>query len=360
MSLWDTLKGWVTRDTQKYTYAPIPPSRTVGATVGATPVEAGRHYFRLWLSEMCLARDRAWFTEWHPAVHSLVRLQFGSTQAELPNIAGQLSLPGIEPSNLDRVVALNYPLTALMPFNGGTIELTAGLLAMKGDNLIVGMVGTMGTFGDLLVVPQLSAALAIAAPIAQGVESLLAGANGALHLGLHQTFTGSGGGGGNELRPGYLVAVLATGEQVPVEHLWVRDDRLHLGTSVEELEPVTGYAYMLFRVEVRNERDDWEALTSINNPFNKAIEALGEQEFERAETFRRVAVANALQSLDLTRADRIRISRAVNDTFLQAREAGLMAVGGAALTLSEAMARAPSAEEAIALGEPSYEELFSS
>src|SRR6185437_6162771 len=138
--------------------------------------------------EMCLRQDRAWFVSWHPAVHSIVRFQFGSRQTDIPGIAGELSLPDVGQQNLDRVVQLNHPMTTLLPYNGGTVELTAGLLAMEGTNLIAGFIKTMGDFAGLLMLPQLSAAVSVATPIASGVEQLLKNANGGLHLGLHQAF----------------------------------------------------------------------------------------------------------------------------------------------------------------------------
>jgi len=50
-------------------------------------------------------------------------------------------------------------------------------------------------------VPQLSAALAVAEPVATGVTEPLGSTNGQMHLNLHQTYTTKSGGAA-ELRPG--------------------------------------------------------------------------------------------------------------------------------------------------------------
>lgn len=358
MSLWNVVTSWVSRDAQRYLYVPISEDRVLGAAYDPAPLQARRDYFRLWLVEMCLRKDRAWFISWHPAVHSMVRFQFGSRQVDIPSLAGELSLPNVDQQNLDRVVQLNHPMTTLLPFNGGTVELTAGLLAMEGTNLVAGFIKTMSDFAGLLLIPQLSAAVAVATPIAGGLEQLLAAANGGLHLGLHQTFA-SKGGGANEFRPGYIAVILADATNLDQAALWVKDDRLHIGASADALQSLSGFAYMLFRIEKRADRDDWEGLTSIREPYDSALDALEQQDQQRAETFIRTAIAKALQSPDLTQADRIRVARTLKEEYDHAGDLGLGAIRVDRPTLSAAMARSISSDEALALGEPTYADLFS-
>lgn len=358
MSLWNTITGWARRDAKKFMYTPIDSDHVKDPQYDIEPMEAGRNYFRMWLSEMYLKRDRDWFNSWHPAVHSLFRFQFGTQQVEIPHVAGPLKLKDVNANNLEKVIQLNYPMTTLMPFNGGVVEVVAGLLAMQGEAYINRFIKVMGDFAGLLAVPQLSAALSVAGPVADGVQELLGVSNGALHLGLHQAFTGKGGGGANELKAGYIAVILAEEAEVAKNRLWVIDDRLRYGGSMTNNAPFAGYAYMLFRIENRVERDDWEGLTSIQEPFRKAIEALGTGETERAESFLRTAIATALLSPDLTKADRSRAARALKDEFEAAQELGLGAVPREMPDLNQVMQRAISVDQALALGEPTFEELF--
>jgi hypothetical protein len=359
MSLWTMITGWVSRETRRYIYAPIGRDRVIGSEYDSEPLRARRDYLRVWLVEMCLKNDREWFVSWHPAVHCIIRFQFGSTQVDIPNVAGEFNLPNVSQQNLDRVVQLNYPMTTLLPFNGGTVDLTAGLLALEGTNLVRGFIKTIGDFAGLLMVPQLSMAVSVAAPIASGLEQLLTAANGGLHLGLHQTFADAGGGGANELRPGYIAVVLAEDTKLNPETLWVKDDRLHVGTSESDLRGLAGFAFMLFRIEKRTDRPDWEGLTAIRKPYDSALGALVDKDWEKAETFLRAAIAQALRSPDLTQADRIRVARTVKDEYDQAKGQGLSATAPEVPTLSAVMGRSISADQALALGEPSFAELFS-
>src|SRR5207245_9158975 len=120
----------------------------------------------LWLSEMFLKRDVEWFRTRHPAVHAVVRFDFGDKKIELPTVAGLFDLPGIDTKNLGDVIQLNYQLTGLLPFNGGSVEILAGLLAMTGADYLEQSIKTLGQFSSLLAVPQLSAVLNVAGPIA--------------------------------------------------------------------------------------------------------------------------------------------------------------------------------------------------
>ena len=83
----------------------------------------------------------------------------------ITRVAGASLLPDLSTDNLDRVIGLNYPMTPLVPFNGGTVSLSAGLLAIAGKNDVKSFLKVLGDFSNLLMVPQLSAALTIATPL---------------------------------------------------------------------------------------------------------------------------------------------------------------------------------------------------
>jgi hypothetical protein len=360
MSWYDWLIGKINHPSRHLIYHQIEAARTDTATA-IVPMEAGKHYFRLWLAEMYLKDDVKWFQEWYPAVHSLVSFQFGSVKIDVPNIAGSLNLDKVSAANINKVVQMNYQMTTLMPFNGGVVEITAGLLAMKGGNYLNNFIGVMGEFASLLVVPQLSAALAVAAPVANGIQKLIGNADdGALQLGLHQAFSGAGGGGANDLKSGYLLVVAAEDHELDRSRLWISGGKLQRGASLAESKPLTGYTYMLFRVESRTERDDFLALTSIADPFNKAIDAAGQGDAEKGEAFIRAAVVAALQSPDLTRADRNRVARALKDEYNLVKEnLGLRAVAGEKPTFQAAINRALATDVDTALNhKPGFDELF--
>jgi hypothetical protein len=298
MSLWGQIADLVRRDAKKLMYVPIPSSHT-DVKSDETVIQAGKHYFRLWLSEMHLKRDRDWFKSWYPVTHTLVRFQFGEQQVEIPNVAGPLKLNGVNAGNLENVVKLNYAMTTLMPFRGGTVEIMAGLLAMKGKDYLQAFLGVMESFAELLVVPQLSAALKVAGPVANGVEKLIGATDGELHLGLHQTLQ-SQPGGSNLLRPGYIAVIRAEENEVDATKLWIVEDRLRFGNDLAGSQPFKQFPHIVFRIEKQTERDDWDALTSIAEPRAEMVKALAKGDKDSAKGYKVTAQTAVLLSPDLT------------------------------------------------------------
>jgi hypothetical protein len=351
-NLWDAISGLAARSANQYLYVRIPKDRTK-PEYDDQPLKPERSYFRLWLTEMFLTQSKDWFKDWYPAVHSSVRLKFGN-QSDV-NFSRVVRAPE---EALANGVLLNYRLTELMPFNGGVVELEAGLLALEGKNHLKAAIDILANFSSLVAAP-LSQALTIAEKVSGSMQDLLGSTNGKIHLPFHQTFTATGGGGGNELRPGYIAVVLATAYQIDKDRLSVKDDRLHyvIG-SRDEPRPFEGYDYMLFRIEGREQRDDWR-LKNIQEPLDKAKEALIQNETEKAEAFKKIALVTAWQSPDLAAYDRRRVVQAIKEELDEIAREGFGALPPEERDLDAVMLRrAMPVEKAKALGKMRFEELF--
>jgi hypothetical protein len=291
-------------------YLMLPPDQirlSQGGQTDSAELKAGEHYFRLLLVEMFLANDRKWLTDWFPVVHTALSFKFGDQQELLTHVAGEAFLKQLGQQKPGRIIGLNYPLTPLLPFNGGTVELTSALVGVAGGNDVLAGLQILGSFSQLLLVPQLSAALAVATPLADGVAKFIGATKNQMLLALHQLW-GSASGGANILRAGYFVAIAADTKMIDPQKLFVVDDGLRYGNKIETSTPLTGYDYMLLRLERRDERDDWDSLTSIQKPYERAIEMLEAGNIEQAEAFIRSAKAAAFTSKELTaKVDRRRV-----------------------------------------------------
>jgi hypothetical protein len=302
-------------------YMVLPPEQTrisTGAQTDFAELKPGEHYFRLLLVEMFLANDRKWLTDWFPVVHTAISFKFGDQQELLTNVAGESFLNRLGQQEPGRVIGLNYPVTPLFPFSGGTIELTSGLVAVAGGNDVLACLQILGSFSQLLLVPQLSAALAIAMPLADGVAKFVGATQNQMLLGLHQLWSGASG-GANVLRAGHFVVIAADSKTITPQKLFVVDDELRYGNTIETSTPLTGYDYMLFRLERRDERDDWDSLTSIQKPYERAIEMLEAGNMEQAEAFIRAAKAAAFTAKELTaKVDRRRVIDQLEKAYQEA------------------------------------------
>jgi hypothetical protein len=363
MSVLDWFSTRFKREASHFLYVPVPADH-VRHSAGQTPdnreLAAGNHYFRLWLTQMFLKNDRNWFAGWHPAVHSAVTFEFGSTTQVVTNVTGPSKLQELEGKNLDKFITANQRLTALLPFNGGTVTLDAGLLALQGKNDIQDLVKVLGDFGSLLVVPQLSAAMAVAGPLANAVGSLVGAADGQLMIGLNQTFSSAGGGAEAVLRAGYYAVIDATEDTLQREKFWVDKDQLQYGDSLETSKPLTGRNYLLFRIESRDSRDDWDELKTIQEPYQEVIKMLQAGQVEQAEANLRRAIAAALVAPELTKnVDRRRVVSQLKAKFEQDKiDLGQGAFKRADASLKSLMADAISVKEAASKPEIKAKEAF--
>lgn len=346
LKLWNIVKGWAEQNADHHLYVPILKGRT-DESYDDSPLIADRSYLRLWLVEMFLTKKRNWFTDWFPAVHSSIQLKFGDHE----NV--KLSHVAQAPENaLSESVLLNFPVTELVPFRGGVLELEGSLLAMKGQNYLTTAISVLQSFSGLVVAP-LDQVLTVAEKVSSGMQELLGTTQGQVHLGLHQAFT-SAGGGGNPLKPGYFAVILATANEVKnTGDLTIKNTRLHYRGT-----PFADHAYMLYKIEGRQERDDWR-LKNIQEPLDKAIEALIQGEKTKADAFKRVALIAAMQSSDLSIYDRRRVAKAILAEYDEIAELGLGAVGDTIRDMNAILAaRAIPIKQAIAEGELTFDELF--
>jgi len=312
-----------------------------------TPYET---YFEIWLTHSFLKYDRAWLKKYYPAAHVSVKLQVAretTTLTKLARPAEGMVGPG---------VWANFPITGLLPYGGGIVEIEAGLAALKTDSFLGAAVGVLDDFSGLIV-PPVSEALAVANKVSKGVQALLDAGNGEVFLSLHQAYTAPGEGGGeNQLQPGYLAVVGATEKELKPNSLTVRGSTLHLREG-ERTVPLEGYNYLLFRIEGRRERDDWK-FPRIEAFIDKARLAQAAGEVKPFERNRDAALNEVLISPDLTPLDRNRVTQAVWDEFREWATQGAGFVG-APTDLEEIVARhAVSVDDPRALSDLTLSELL--
>ena len=349
MSLLDSISQWIDKDREQLTYSWIPQAQ-VDAPTATRTLTAGVHYIRLRLASMCLKKQTEWFTSWYPAVHSVVRFEFGNQVVEIPNIADEAKVAMQRTPN-GNIVARNFVLTPLMPFQGGIVSLSAGLFAVQGQNYLKSVLKVLGKFSSMLSVPQLSLALNVAEPLVSGIQEIFTTASTGMHLGLHDSFSEG------QLQDGYFAVVRRPAGAVKLNELFVVNDVLHQGTSLTNSQPFAAADHMLFRVELLDKRDDWEGLSSIQEPFNDALRALPDQ--TQATHFMRTALLRATLSPDLTAVDKRRVVDRLQEKYQQAKK--MLSFSGAVETtetLKQVMRQPMSVELALGQGVPTVPEVF--
>jgi hypothetical protein len=271
-------------------------------------------YLRLWLSELFLAKAVEWGVERSPAVQASVRLLFDGVT---PKTFATLAQP--KPQADGHGIAEDYQLTELLPYLGQSVELEAGLYEILGANNLRTAIDIVTDFASL-VVPPVSAALTVVDKVASGIEKVITANATDPVLALHGTLAAPGGGLTNELRPGWLAVVRATEAELPAASLQIRDGRLH-----RDGHRLTGFDYMVLRVEGRATREDWRT-----PDLDRAVmEALYARDIGRAEEFERLraeALSRIYFSADLTPGQRKQVAVSVKEEMSETAP-GAVALG---------------------------------
>jgi hypothetical protein len=289
----------------------------------AVPLTPNDSYVRIWLSELFLATEVAWGAERSPAVHASIRLLFGGISPQTFITLAQPSAPAA------RGVFEDYQLTELLPYRGASIELQAALYEILGKNNLRTAVDILTSFASL-VTPPVSTAAGIVDLVASGVEKIIDANAADPVLVLQGTLAAPGGGLVNELRPGWLAVVHATEDELPADELHIVKGRLCRGGS-----RLTGFDYLVLRVEGRVERDDWRT-PDLDQAITAAAYARALGRREEYERLRADALARIFFSADFTPGQRSQVAQAVKDELGDA-QAGAAAPGE--LTLAAIVAR---------------------
>jgi hypothetical protein len=291
------------------------------------PLASDASYVRIFISEMWLETNWKWFSGWYPAVEAAVKLTFGDQPA---TVITRVAKP---PEGVtDNAVLRNYEILPLTPFNGGTLELQAALMALQGQNYLGSAIKVLEEFSSLVAAP-LGQAIAIAEKISNGLDEIVKATNGDARLPYHDTFVGAGM-GTSELRSGYVAVVRAQPEQLDSTRLSVKD-----GALLYDSSPFRKFDYLLLRIDSATTRDDYSQLSSIKTAKEQFIMALQEANDPAAIVAERQIRGAVFRCADLAGKDRPRVWAAINQELTDIKKAfGLGATGVPSRSLDDIVA----------------------
>lgn len=282
-TLWTRVQGWFVANAEHVTVAFI-------ADESGAAVQPNRGYLRIRFAEGVLSGGPNWGDKQFPVLHGCVSLSYqGGAPARF--------------ATFGKLPERDRPISMLLPFTGGTVEVEAALYEATAD-------GPLATAVDLvcglaaLTSPPLSVAAGLSDQVSAGLDRVLAGSEPV--LGLHATMVSPNGGGSTTLRPGHLVLLGAPQGDLAGSPV-IRDGRLHLGA-----EPPADVDYLVIRVECLAERDDWR-FPELDALIRSAGEALVRNREEAHADRRKDAITRAWNSPDLIPSDRKRLALLVRE-----------------------------------------------
>lgn len=354
-NVWQFVRGLFVSQATQYTAYEIPLDR-VTPQPPSNEATADTHYFRLRVSQMWLRNDRQFLTTFEAAVHSVVACAFGDQEVEIANVADTARL-GLKGAN-GGFIGRNFILLPLVPFRGGAVRIAAGLYGVPRQDLAAKFLNVMGDFAKVVVVPQLSALISLAQPVAKGLQSLFTNPD-AIRLGYHNVFFGAGE--TPALQQRCIALIRAKENDVPRLKLFVKDDQLRVDDGSADGQPYEDNDFMLLRLDVRTERDDIGQLSKIEQPMTRAETFLVDENEVEAKKAYIEAVKAALTAPELTAADRKRLPLLLKERYEAAKStfgAAALNARGPAVSLQAAVLRPSiSAEAALNLPELTLEEL---
>ena len=277
-----------------------------GRDIGLKAV-AEQHYVRLWISDMYLKNDNKWFSSRFPLVYSLIGLDYGGQRTELANVSGKNKF-AIKQADLGKSILQGYSLTPLLPFHGGIIEMDCGLVSMQAQNVLQDFAGVVSDIASKVNVPQVSQVVGIAGSVAAGVQSLLGAGDAQTMLYVHQSFQA------DTLKSGYIFLSDKQQTDIDPSKIWITADGVRQG-SQGALQPLDAQNYVVLRIEITQERDDWRSLPDIAGPLDAATEAKFSGDDAKAKLLLGQAKLATFKSKDLTRLDVTRVIKGIDAEF---------------------------------------------
>jgi hypothetical protein len=279
----------------------LPPTQVDHSSPIADKFEPGEDYFQVRVNQMFLTKARKWFTQIDPMVFVASEFQYNKELQAVPFVVGPSLLERFGQQVPRGMMFRNTTVAGLHPYRGGALSLTVVLFQLPVNDLARGFLKVIENMASALnFATALETYVKVGSVILEGVQTLL-GLKAATPLtGLRISIDPQAG---DAFRPSYFVLIDAPNIQ-PGE-LWVRDNQLLKGTSIEVAAPYDENDFVLYSI-VRapdQKRSDFEQL-----PFYQLYEramteagSLKEGSWENAKG-NLISLLNALVlSPDLTR-----------------------------------------------------------
>ena len=221
------------------------------------------HYFTVMVNEMYLSNARKWFNVIEPVVYVVSEFTYSGARQVAPFLVGPSLLKerGLPDNVANGTVLRNTLVAGPHPYRGGGLTLSVALCETQTNNVMRPLLQVIETTaGALGFSPALAPYAKVANIVIDGFQMLFK-ADGVTPL---ASFRDSFGPTFNiPFQPSYFV--LIDKPNVDSKTLWVRENQLVKGTSLDEAKPYRDADFVLYSIGCpdENTRDDVEEL-----PFN--------------------------------------------------------------------------------------------
>ncbi len=237
------------------THYPIPSNHTTKAA--GQQFRRDRHYFVVKVNRIFLQYDREFWTTYAPMALVVSEFDYNEESTVLPFIVGPSLLEKDRIELPNGFIFSDTRVAGIHPYKGGGLKLTVILYRVKRTNLATNLLKTIESVASVLDFSQsLAMYLKIAGVLVASVQTVIGSdpANQPL-IGLRKEFYQDDG-----LAPGYFALIDSKNNKVDVEKLWINNNELLYGDSMQEAQAFTAANYVLYSIGQTADRDDYSKL----------------------------------------------------------------------------------------------------
>lgn len=261
--------------------------------------QRGQQYFQVRVNEMFLPYQRRWVSAYVPMVMALTEFQYDHNMTAVPFVVGPalVEAKGIQLAN-NGVLLQDTRVAGLNPYTGGRVATTMVLYRLERENFARKLLSVVeSTAGALDFGTTLGVYLKIASAILDGIEAMLDTGQVQPLMGYRKEFDPDGA---DNFSPGYFALLNNSDGKVDPGHLWVKDNRLCYGTSLDKAislqdqgagrnNPLQEIEFVLYSIAQTDDRSDVELL-----PFYPLWERVQNEATQPGDDHYKSAKANML------------------------------------------------------------------
>ncbi len=252
-ALWSPSRSW--------THGWLDPKQTPEQFEGRQ-LDARKDYVEIRLRSMRIPFKRIGTKKYYGAVHSFISLSSVSDigKASFNVITTPTSLQKVDPKNVSNVIQEDIPLLGPVPYQGGDIEVEAGVFSILENDLITPFLKVAEDISKTASIDVVSQAIPFVQPLQNAIYSLVgASDSNKLEIGLKMSLK----------REGYLV-VVGDGRTGDLSTLKLhKDGRLYTGT-----EEIAKCPYMVLTIKALKNRRTITTIPDLLKATNNLLAAL--------------------------------------------------------------------------------------
>lgn len=320
-SLWDSAKNSAAKTRSHFA---VPRDHVDNGPELGPPFAKSKHYLQIVINQMFLAHEREWFNRYDPMVFVATTYIYDRALETLPFVVGPGLLSAFKQEIPQGMIFENTPVTALNPYQGGTVTLTVILNKLERANNVEKLLQFLESMSNAVspVNPAFGIAsyLKIAGTVVDGVESL---------MGLKETIPVMGyripinPQIGDTFEPAYYVIIDKEEAAKDVEKFWIKEKRLCYGSNIDSAKPYRANDFVVFSIAQGSTRTDERLLPFY--PLWQTASQLAQQSSTPMKWDEAKANFNALKgamyaSPDLTQPDRTQKLNAYKTELIRLRK----------------------------------------